>query len=261
MISPVVCAGKYNRGMAGSLQSIASANDRGDPFGSTRWSVVLKAGSADREGKAALESLCRTYWMPAYLYVRRRTASTHDAEELTQEFFASLLERDAIARADPARGRFRAFLVTALKHFLTNEAARASAQKRGGRRRPLAMDIRLAEDQFASAGRAMTAEQEFERRWAVAALEQALARLASEESAAGRVRLFETLRPFLSGQNESSAAEAGQELGISEQAVRAAVYRLRKRFRAALREEIRATVDSADEVEDELRRLFQALGG
>jgi RNA polymerase sigma-70 factor (ECF subfamily) len=196
-----------------------------------------------------------------YAFVRRRHANSHDAQELTQAFFADLLERRSIGVADPARGRFRSFLATALKNFLANERAKAATQKRGGGKRLHSLDLDAAETLLqAGAVDGNTPEREFERRWAVALLERAIDRLATNEAEAGRRAQFETLRLFLTGQNgDTTCAEAGRRLAMSEVAVRAAVHRLRKRYRSLLREEIRQTVNSADEVEDELRQLFAAI--
>ncbi len=238
-----------------------SAPNCDDPFGSTHWSLVLAAGEEGTTAREALESLCTAYWLPVYAYVRRRAANADDAQDLTQAFFASLLELRAFAAADPARGRFRAFLLTTLRNFLANEHERAAALKRGGGRTVISLDAGIAERSLLSdAQRKSTPEQEFERRWALALLDRVIERLADEQAAAGRQAEFEALRLFLTGQDpDTRQADVAGQLGMTQEAVRAAIYRLRKRYRALLRNEIAQTVSSADEVDDELQRLFKAL--
>jgi RNA polymerase sigma-70 factor (ECF subfamily) len=245
------------------MEPRAKTEPRGDdPFGSTHWSVVLAAGQEGSAARSALEELCRAYWIPVYAYVRRRTSNPHDAEELTQGFFTDLLERNSIAAADPARGRFRAFLLTALKHYLANEHEKATAQKRGRGQPFFSLNGADAEPLLQrSADGFRTPEQEFERRWALALLDRVIDRLEREQVEAGRREQFETLRLFLTGQSaESSMAAVAPRLGLSPDAVRAAVTRLRKRYRALLREEIARTVSGPDDVDDELRRLSEAVG-
>lgn len=232
-----------------------------DPFESTHWSVVLAAADDGSAASAALETLCRTYWVPVYAYVCRRATDSHQAHDLAQGFFAQLLERKSLAAADPSRGRFRAFLLTSLKNYLANAHARAHAAKRGGGVSILPLDQaageRLAEFETQSP---LTPEQEFERRWALALLERVLGRLEAEQSTTGRQREFRTLKLFLTGQNDDATqADAARRLGITEQAVRAAVYRLRKRYRGLLRDEIAQTVQSHDDIDAELQDLFAAL--
>jgi len=238
------------------------ANDHSqDPFGSTRWSVVLAAGADGTAAHAALETLCAAYWLPVYGYVRSRERKPDDAADLTQAFFAELLERKAVAAADPARGRFRAFLLTSLKHFLINQHARDTAQKRGGGRPIMSLDRDVAEG-FLAAARSptRTPEQEFGRRWALALLEHVLLRLAQEQDAAGRAREFSVLRPFLTGEQlQTSQADVARLLQVTPEAVRAAIYRMRKRYRQLLREEVSQTVASPEDVDDELHRLVVAV--
>jgi RNA polymerase sigma-70 factor (ECF subfamily) len=233
-----------------------------DPFGSTRWSLVLAAGQEGTAALEALQTLCQTYWLPVYGYVRRRAANADDAQDLTQAFFAMLLEHRTFGAADPACGRFRAFLLTALRNFLANEHDRANAVKRGGGRPAISLDAGAAEQYLArDALRPSTPEQEFERRWALALLDRVIERLADEQTAAGRLTEFEALRLFLTGQApETTQADVARQLGMTEEAVRAAIYRLRKRYRTLLRDEIAQTVSSAEEVDEELQRLFEALG-
>jgi RNA polymerase sigma-70 factor (ECF subfamily) len=237
-----------------------SAKPAGDDrFGSTRWSVVLAAGGEGTIARSALELLCRTYWLPAYEFVRRRTKNREDADDLTQAFFADLLDRKFATRADPLRGRFRAYLLTALKNFLANQHAAATAQKRGGQRAMASLEADVADHRHGKIG-ALTPEQEFERRWALALLNRVMSRLATEQAAGGRAAQFEALRLFLTGQQaETQQKDVAGQLGVSEEAVRSAIYRLRKRYRALLRDEIAQTVRSADEIDDELRQLFAAV--
>lgn len=232
-----------------------------DRFGSTHWSLVLAAGGEGAASAAALEALCREYWFPVYAFIRRRCGNADEAGDLTQQFFAEFLERKSVVVVDPARGRFRAFLLTAIKHFLSNEHTRQTALKRGGGRQLFSWDQAAAENrwQFEPLD-PVTPERDFDRRWAISVLENVLHRLEREQAAAGRERAFEVLRPFLSGATVGmTQAAAAAELGISAQAARTAVHRLRSRYRDLLREEIAWTVGSESEVEDELRDLFDAL--
>lgn len=230
-------------------------------FVTTHWSVVLTAGRNDTtRARHALARLCQAYWYPLYAYVRRLGHSPHDAQDLTQEFFARLLGKNYLADADESRGRFRSFLLAALKHFLANEWDRASAKKRGG---GLPISINLDETEtsygFEPADQT-TAEKIFERRWALTLLAQVLRRLREEHVRDGREKLFEELKPTLTEASRTVRyAEIAARLGTSEGAVKVAVHRLRQRYREVLRAEIADTVASPAEVEDELRNLFAAL--
>jgi RNA polymerase sigma factor (sigma-70 family) len=231
-------------------------------FASTRWSLVAAAGQArSPQSQAALETLCQLYWYPLYAYARRHLASAHDAQDLTQAFFAQLLEKDYLQAADPQRGKFRSFLLTAFKHFLSKERERANAQKRGGGRRLVSLDFEIAERRYhLEPVDHATPETVYERGWALAILEQTLARLRQELANAGKEKLFEYLKGALAGEGvQGSYARIAEELGISEQAVKVAVYRLRRRYQELLRAEIAQTVASPAEVEDELRDLFAAV--
>lgn len=243
-----------------------TANDSrqsGDPFGSTHWSIVLAAGD-ERSiiARGALEQLCESYWYPVYAYVRRRSANADDAQDLTQGFFTHLLDKQTIAQADPGRGRFRAFLLTSVKNFLINEHEKAAAQKRGGDRRKLSMDFEAAESRYAlEPSHNTTPERIFEQQWALTLLNRVLESLQQEYTAAGNADLFEHLKVFLTGQSSDvTHADVAAELGITEVASRAALSRLRKRYRELLTIEIAQTVSAADEVEEELQSLFVALG-
>jgi RNA polymerase sigma-70 factor (ECF subfamily) len=233
-------------------------------FATTHWSVVLTAGGSDSpKSSQALEALCRTYWYPLYAYVRRTGHSSHDAEDLTQAFFARLLEKQWIADADRERGRFRSFLLTSLKHFLANEWDKAKAQKRGGRVRLIPLETDTAEARYhCEPADTATPDREFDRRWALAVLDTVLARLKSEFSDEGKAGLFEHLKGTLSGERSAAPyARLGEQLQMSEGAVKVAVHRLRQRYRAILRAEIAQTVATEADVEDELRHLFAALSG
>jgi len=241
----------------------------GERFLTTRWSVVLRAGragAADQaaagEGRAALERLAESYWAPLHAYVRRRGYDEEAARDLTQDFFARLLERRDVATAAPELGRFRSFLLTALQRFLVNAEERARAEKRGGGRRPLSLDAHAGEARAApEPAHADTPERVFERAWAEAVLARTLLRLAEDYGARGKGALFAALREHLvAGEGGAPYAELGRGLGLSEGAVKVAVHRLRARYRTQLRREIADTVEDAADVDDELRRLFLALG-
>jgi RNA polymerase sigma-70 factor (ECF subfamily) len=231
-------------------------------FATTRWSLIAAARGGDAPpARQALDELCRAYWYPLYAYVRSHGAGHHEAQDCTQEFFASLLESDALAEVDPARGRFRSFLLAACRHFLANRADRERARKRGGGRPALSLDFPDAERRYhREPAHDQTPERLFERNWALALLEQVLGRLRAECSAAGKGPLFEELKGHLTGGEGPAHAEAAGRLGMSEDAVKMALYRLRRRYRELLRDEIAQTLASPDEVDDEIRSLFQALG-
>ena len=231
-------------------------------FTSTRWSLVVAAGQRDSpEAEEALASLCRLYWYPLYAYARRHLPNVEDAQELTQEFFARLLEKDYLRQADRQRGRFRAFLLTAFKHFLARERERANAQKRGGGRKVLPLDFQSGERRYQrEPGHETTAEALYERGWALTLLEQALVRLREEQTGAGRERLFECLKATLTGAEAPRPyPELADDLGMSVEAIKVTVHRLRRRYGELLRAEIAQTVPTAEEVEDELRDLFAAV--
>jgi RNA polymerase sigma-70 factor (ECF subfamily) len=238
----------------------ASAGAR--QFATTRWSLVAVAGRGPSpESRQALADLCQTYWYPLYAYARCRLPSAHDAQDQTQAFFAVLLEKDYLQAADPRRGKFRSFLLTAFKHFLSRQRERAHAQKRGGGRPSVALDFPTGERRYLlEPADHVTPEAVYERRWALAILEQSLARLRQEFANAGKEKLFESLKGALEGEGPpDSYARIGEKLGLSEQAVKVAAYRLRRRYQELLRDEIAQTVGSPAEVDDELRDLFAAV--
>jgi RNA polymerase sigma-70 factor (ECF subfamily) len=233
-------------------------------FASTRWSLVAAAGQRESpESAAALASLCRLYWYPLYAYARRRLTTAEDAQDLTQDFFARLLEKEYLRQVDRQRGSFRAFLLTAFKHFLAKERDRAHAQKRGGGRSHLPLDFQVGERRYQLEPiHAADAEALYERRWALTLLEQTLAQLRDELTRAGKGRLFEALKGTLTGEDAPRPyAELADEMGLSVEAVKVTAHRLRRRYGELLRTEIAQTVSTPEEIEDELRALFAALGG
>jgi RNA polymerase sigma-70 factor (ECF subfamily) len=233
-------------------------------FATTHWSVVLAAGGdSSPSARAALEQLCRTYWYPLYAYARRRGQGPEDAQDLTQEFFRRLLLSDWIARADQNKGRFRTFLLCGLENFLANEWQKAQRIKRGGGREFIALDALNAEERYRlEPPDAASADKLFERRWALTLLERVLARLQAELSASGDAERFEALRSALLGEpSPEGYAGLAKQFGVSESAVKSWVRRLRQRYRELLREEVAHTVNSQEDVEDELRHLFRVLAG
>jgi len=236
---------------------------RGDAqFTTTHWSVVLDAGQSDPpSAAAALEKLCRTYWYPLYAYVRRRGYSPEDAQDLTQDFFAQLLRKNYPGQADQAKGKFRSFLLLRLNHFLADEFDRASTQKRGGGQVLISLDEESGEERYRlEPADELSPERLFERRWAQTILEQALARLREEFVAQGKAGVYEVLKAFEpGGQNTLSYAEAAARLKASESAIKSMVHRMRRRHRELVREEIAQTVSTAAEVDEELRHLMAVL--
>lgn len=229
-------------------------------FATTRWTVVLSAKDrSSPESRQAMAALCEAYWYPLYAYVRRLGHEANDAQDLTQGFFALLLEKDYLRSVDREKGKFRSFLLAALKHFLANERDRRKAKKRGGDRRMVSIDVRAAEDRYAhEPAHALTPERLFQRRWALTLLDHVLARLRAETLQ--RQAIFDKLKGCLAEGRGSDYARLGRELGLSEAAVKVAVHRLRRRYRELLREEIGRTVEGANEIDGEVRELFAALG-
>jgi RNA polymerase sigma-70 factor (ECF subfamily) len=226
--------------------------------------VVLVAGQSDSPRRAeALEILCRAYWYPLYGYVRQRGHRPEDAQDLTQEFLARLLEKNWLADLDPHAGRFRSFLLTALNRFLINEYDRVQAAKRGGGKTLLSLDQEQAEGRYLQEPAAgETPEKSFDRRWALAVLDQALNCLRGEASAAGKSEQFELLSPFLSHEAETGEyARLADRMALSAGAVGVAVHRLRHRYREVVREQVAHTLADPARVDDEIRHLFGALRG
>jgi len=232
-------------------------------FVTTHWSVVLSAqDKKSSKSDAALETLCRTYWFPLYAFVRRLGHAPHDAQDLTQEFFTRLLEKNYLKSAEREKGRFRTFLLVALKRFLANEWDRRHTQKRGGFSPVVSIDQELAESRFASEpAHNLQPDVLFDRQWAMTLLERTMSRLHEEYVATGRAKLFEFLRGCLA-KDESALpyAEIAARLNLTEAAVKMAVQRLRVRYREILRAEIGDTVASSEEIEEEIRHLFASFG-
>lgn len=235
-----------------------------DVFATTRWTAVLLAGrKSSPDSDRALADLCSTYWYPLYAYVRRRCQSREDAEDLTQGFFEKFLSKNYLEGLDAERGKFRAFLLASLKHFLANEWDKAGRQKRGGGTQVLSLDWQHADERFhGDPPDHASPDRLFDREWAIALLEQVVERLRSECVVDGRGDLFEQARGYLMlGEAAIPYAEAAAKLGMEEGAVRVAVHRLRKRYRQLLRDEIAQTINDPAQIQDELRSLQAALAG
>jgi RNA polymerase sigma factor (sigma-70 family) len=248
--------------MSLSEQNLNAVGGGARDFRTTHWSLVLKAGRADdADAAAALDKLCRAYWYPLYAFVRRRGYDAETARDLTQSFFAALLARNQFAVADPARGRFRSFLVHSLTHFLANEWRDAQRLKRGGGAAVFSHDGLEPEERYRLEPAVDSdAEKLFERRWAYTLVERALERLRAEHERAGKGRMFGELAAFLpGGEAVRTMAETAQRLDMSESAVKVAVHRLRQRFRVVFREAIGETVDKAEQIDDETRHVIEAL--
>jgi RNA polymerase sigma factor (sigma-70 family) len=231
-------------------------------FQTTQWSVVLRAGSGEAEHASALATLCQDYWRPVYAYIRWRGHDADAARDLTQGFFAALLERRGLETARRERGRFRDFLLASVKNFLAHQRERDQAQKRGGGRSPVRID---ADPEVSFAGVPSPATHEtperiFERRWAMTVLDQTMLDLAADMEREGRTLRFETLHPYLVSDTEPPHTELARELSMTESAVRVALHRLRQRFGAALRERVAQTLEDPSRVEDELRYLIGLVG-
>lgn len=231
-------------------------------FATTHWSVVLAAGqSTDARAAAALEELCRTYWYPLYAYVRRRGYRPEDAQDLTQSFFAHLLRKDFLAGVGPEKGRFRSFLLACLKHFLADEWLKARTAKRGGNGREMQVDLVGAEERYQlEASVAADPERLYERRWALDLLDRAWNRLRQEAGTSGTEEVLDLLQGGLLGErHQETYSELGARLGMSETAVKVSVHRLRRRCRELLLEEIAHTVTCSEEINGELRYLFNVV--
>jgi RNA polymerase sigma-70 factor (ECF subfamily) len=239
-----------------------SASSLRPEFTTTHWSVVLLAGgTASSAADVALEHLCRVYWYPLYAYVRRQGHSESDAQDLTQSFFARLLERKYLRLADRNQGRFRTFLLTSLKHFLINDWKKENREKRGAGQRALSLDEEMAESRFAAEPAiAQPADTLYDRGWAALLLERALAALKAEFERSGKLDIFERFKVcVLTEQGDLSYAKLALELGMKENAVRVAAHRLRQRYGELLRVEVAQTVSTPAEVNEELRYLVSVL--
>jgi len=230
-------------------------------FETTQWTLVVAAGDSQHpDSRAALSDLCQSYWYPLYAYLRRRGYSQEDAEDLVQGFFTQLLDKGYLKAADKERGRFRSFLLTAMKNYAANEWDRKKAQKRGGATTTLSLDFETAEGRYhIEPADERTPEQEFDRGWATAQLEQVLDRLRTDAGQGGEER-FELLQGFLTGEGEEIRyQDVAERLGMTEGAVKVAVHRLRQRFGTVLREEVSRTLSDPTDVDDEIRHLFAAF--
>lgn len=230
-------------------------------FSATHWSLVLRAADETKPGaEDALTQLCQRYWYPLYAYVRRRGNSPHDAQDLTQSFFARLLEKKLLERVDPSKGKFRSFLLASLKYFLSDEWDKARAQKRGGAAATLSIDEAVAENLYGQEPKeGLSPDQLYERRWAMMLLDRTMTRIETEYRNGGKGDLFERLHGTLLGAKEATHAEIGRELGMAGGAVKVAAHRMRKRFRGHLREEIALTVGEQTDIDAEIQELFAAL--
>jgi RNA polymerase sigma factor (sigma-70 family) len=234
----------------------------GSSFAVTRWSVVLAAGKSDSpDWRQSMSELFLAYWKPLYAFCRRRGVSADRAQDLLQGFFAHLIERQALRHADQARGRFRAFLLTCFHHFMSDEVERDRSAKRGGGRAAVSLDFDGAESLLGGGSAdAQSPERAFERRWALTIIEQAMAALRAEQSAAGNGERFLLLEPLLAETGERGIwINVAVQLGMTDNALRVTLHRLRRRFRAILREQVSLTVADPADVEDELRELLAAL--
>lgn len=250
-------------------QSHDSKNDRKDAgsrakeaFRTTRWSVVLRASDLENEAsKRDLEHLCRACWYPIYAFVRRQGYSAEDAQDLAQGFFVHVLENRVLSHADPERGRFRSFLLGALRHFVSNEARKMRTEKRGGKVTFVPMDAGDDEDRYdRELAHPESPEKLFERNWAENLLQRAVAALQKDYESCGKLHLFKALQPYLAGSaNPNSYQDLAKELGMSTGTVAVAVFRMRKRYGELLRNEIAQTVEDPSEVEQEIRFLLEAV--
>lgn len=239
---------------------MANSSDRS--FLTTQWALVRDASSSAPQRHAALEELCRSYWYPLYGYLRRQGLERPAAEDTLQSFFVRLLESDFLAAADPERGRFRSFLLASIRHFLANERRAQSAQRRGGAVWIASLDVDHAEQRFGHEpiDSQATPEEAFERQWAWTLVERAIQMLRERWEDSGKKSLFEALAPTITpGDGLSDYESLAEQLGMTAGAIKVAAHRLRKQCAETIREEIRRTVVSDEEVEDELHRLFNSL--
>jgi RNA polymerase sigma factor (sigma-70 family) len=236
----------------------------GPGFRTTRWNVVLAArrGKGDAS-RTALENLCEAYWYPLYAFIRRQGYGADEARDLTQGYFTRLIERRDLEAVRPELGRFRSFLMASCRHYLSNQLDRGQARKRAPEKPLVSLDAQSAEDRYqVEPADALTPETLFEKKWATTVLERTLGRLADEWSGGERGRRFEALRSYLPGEEpETSYREIGESIGMTEDAVKVTVHRLRRRYAEILREEIAETVHDPADVDDEIRHLLSVLKG
>ena len=250
--------------MSSAKETEVTTSAHGNWFTTTHWSLVLNARDpASPLATEALEKLCRTYWYPLYAYVRRQGEDDEAAKDLTQGFFAGLLEKNYLAQVQREKGKFRSFLLASLKHFMADERDKVCAQKRGGGQTIISLNETTREDRYRQEPvDAMDAEKLYERRWALTLLEQARARVREEYVKAGKAEHYDRLNAIESGdQNAPSYAQVAAELGLTESAVKSAVFRMRRRYRELVREEVANTVESPAEVDTEIRYLIGVISG
>jgi RNA polymerase sigma-70 factor (ECF subfamily) len=230
-------------------------------FATTRWSVVLRAKDADPEGRKALSTLCRDYWHPIYAFIRRQGHGAEEARDLTQGYFLLLLESTLLRDVRQAQGRFRSYLLASVRHFLSDARDRERAAKRGGGVSPIPLDEAFAEESYRrEPSTGVTPEEIFERRWALTVIDRAVERLRVDSERRGKLGELERLQGFLTGAGSGSYREAAADLGMTEDAVKVAVHRLRRRYGEMLREEVEDTVADSREVDGEIRYLLEVLG-
>jgi RNA polymerase sigma factor (sigma-70 family) len=247
--------------MSDKNPKFSTPSDAGQ-FATTHWSVILAAGdSASAQHGTALSKLCQTYWFPLYAYLRRRGYDSHQAEDYTQGFFAAILERKGLQKADPKYGKFRSFLLVSLKNFLADEWDRSHAQKRGGDKIVLSLDFDAAADRYdREPVQSLTPDKLFERAWALTVLNRAMDRLKAESKASDKQQLFDYLKIYLTAEKDDIPyQDVAVKLNMTEGAVKVAVHRLRRRYRELVRDEIAQTVTNEAQVDEEIRDLFAAL--
>jgi RNA polymerase sigma-70 factor (ECF subfamily) len=248
--------------MAGAEHHDPVVSPAGGHFATTQWSLVLSAADhSSPRAQQALAELCASYWYPLYAFVRRQGSSAVEAEDLTQSFFLALVEKEFLAATGPEKGRFRTFLLLCLKRFLANQRDRQRAQKRGGGRPLVSINRDEAESRYqAEPADAATPERIFERRWALALLDQVLARLEDEYRQSGKASLFRDLKVYLVADEPAARyADVAASLGLTEGAVKVAVHRLRRRYGELLRAEVARTLARPADVKEEIQALFAAL--
>ena len=230
-------------------------------FATTRWSVVLAARGADPQGREALATLCQDYWHPIYAFIRRQGHAAEQARDLTQGYFVLLLEHGVLHDFRPAQGRFRSFLLASVRHFLSDARDRERAAKRGGGRTEIPLDEAFAEESYGREPHTeLTPEEIFERRWAFTVIERTLRRLGEDAERSGKLEQHERLKDFLTGAGSDSYQKAAADLGTTENAVKVAVHRLRRRYGEMLRKEVEETVVDPGHVDDEIRYLLEVVG-
>jgi DNA-directed RNA polymerase specialized sigma24 family protein len=255
----------FGRPLPVLIQCVPSVTPSVSSFQTTSWSLVVAAGvEPTADSRRALATLCQIYWHPVYAFIRRKGFERDQAQDLTQSFFLVLLEKNSLRAANQERGRFRSFLLTSVKHFLSNQRDRARAAKRGGGQVALSLDPVEAESWYLPRGAVdnVTPERLFEHRWALSLLEQVMAKLRAEFAHRGKAEHFDRLSPFLQGDsNEVRYETLAAEMGIAAGALRTSVHRMRRKYRALVRAEIALTVSGPEEIDDEIRFLLTTLSG